>query len=990
VIPPRAESLKNDLTRALAKELEIARRMSQGDRSNEAINGQFVKQQAGGYVYEFENLTGFPPDEGVQISFTVGTTSSKGKYLGEVNSKFLFELENDLGERISRVTVVSDPLFLLEKQIETLSKEGPFENLVALASVGFAEYPDAKSISPDKKYMEGLNSLQGETLEVASKNSVTYIWGPPGTGKTTTMGSVVAALADSGLKVLLVSNTNLALDTALERCLERYVDYSGLEDGFMLRIGTMVKPELVENFGSSIELDVIYAREVKELQEEISKLSLELGVVRNDLSDLNDLRRAFDKAKLDASSISNSKSQISQLERDVATSRETLANVENKIRSLESEFQSVSKKGGMSRLLSGSRNPDVVRRDLVKTQSDKEKSETSILAKKREIAQIQASEKDAERKVFDANAWLRINSDAEVKIQAIPKLEQSSSRLQDQIEVINKAMQNKRGQIISRARVVACTAFKTILDADLSGLKFDVVVVDEASMLPLPLYYCAASLATDRIVIAGDFRQLPPIVRLGSFGGSNQSSDDQMLKELMSANPFTKSGVIVRGSESKQLVALRDQYRMRQPISDLISTNFYPEHTLRTVNEKLDKPTPWGNDAFIFVDTASLEPESSTVNGKSRRNVEHALVAKAMVEELYRDGWQFDSTAEKSFAVITPYAKQSSFIENLVSSAGDINAKGGISTVHRFQGNERDLIIIDLTKVSSPSEPGLGDFLGNPDPLASANAMWNVAISRARQHVVVIGHMPTLQQNSGALISHLVNAMKANMTVVDASTLLDKEAREFPAPTSGKGSISWFTGQGFYEAFNRDLAATKSKLFLASPFSTSQGTDRWIPVLRSLSDANVELICLTKPVSEKANFEEAKGIHNQLEDIFKELRTVPKMHEKIAVIDGRIVWVGSLNILSHKNASEIMMRIESPDFAKSITDEYLFQRSTGSRPPRVKSDGTAIKEGDSCDSPGCHGEMILRPAGVSKNSGRPYAAFLSCNQFPRCKNSVNF
>ena len=175
MISPRAESLKNDLTRALTKELEIARRMSQGDRSNEAINGQFVKQQAGGYVYEFENLTGFPPDEGVQISFTVGTTSSKGKYLGEVNSKFLFELENDLGQQISRVTVVSDPLFLLEKQIETLSKEGPFENIVALASVGFAEYPGAKSISPDKKYMEGLNSLQGETLEVASKNSVTYI-----------------------------------------------------------------------------------------------------------------------------------------------------------------------------------------------------------------------------------------------------------------------------------------------------------------------------------------------------------------------------------------------------------------------------------------------------------------------------------------------------------------------------------------------------------------------------------------------------------------------------------------------------------------------------------------------------------------------------------------------------------------------------------------------------------------------------------------------
>ena len=65
MLSPRAESFKNDLICALTKELEVARKLSQGERSNEATDGLFVKQQTGGYVYEFENLTGWKP----KISF---------------------------------------------------------------------------------------------------------------------------------------------------------------------------------------------------------------------------------------------------------------------------------------------------------------------------------------------------------------------------------------------------------------------------------------------------------------------------------------------------------------------------------------------------------------------------------------------------------------------------------------------------------------------------------------------------------------------------------------------------------------------------------------------------------------------------------------------------------------------------------------------------------------------------------------------------------
>jgi hypothetical protein len=303
-------------------------------------------------------------------------------------------------------------------------------------------------------------------------------------------------------------------------------------------------------------------------------------------------------------------------------------------------------------------------------------------------------------------------------------------------------------------------------------------------------------------------------------------------------------------------------------------------------------------------------------------------------------------------------------------------------------------MIIDLTKVASDSEPNLGSFIGHPDPLAPENAMWNVAISRARQHVIIVGDFPTLERNSSALISQLVTKMKKNMKVIDARTVINEELllASKTKPTSSSGSISWFTGEGFYKAFEKDLRGVKSKVFLASPFTTAQGTERWMQTFRDLRAKEVEIVGFTKPVNEKDSSTNSAEIHTGLEAVFKELRPVSKMHEKLAVFDQRIVWLGSLNILSHKNSTEIMVRIDSPDFAQSIIEEYQNQRVSKGRPTKVYPPGKHPKIGDKCDRPGCAGKFAFRPAGVSKNSGRAYAAFLSCDNWRvnKCDNSAPF
>jgi ssDNA-binding Zn-finger/Zn-ribbon topoisomerase 1 len=79
-----------------------------------------------------------------------------------------------------------------------------------------------------------------------------------------------------------------------------------------------------------------------------------------------------------------------------------------------------------------------------------------------------------------------------------------------------------------------------------------------------------------------------------------------------------------------------------------------------------------------------------------------------------------------------------------------------------------------------------------------------------------------------------------------------------------------------------------------------------------------------------------------------------------------------------------MVRIESPDFAKSISAEYQYRReSKGGK--ALSNISRTLKKGDKCDQPGCTGLIREIPAGKSKTTGRQYPAFLSCSNYPKCK-----
>jgi len=909
----RVEEFHRQLVAALEAELTVARRFSSGERTLLVEHGKRVERRGKTFVYEFVDVTGVPPEEGTQVTFSVGERISAGRFLGEIEGRTLFELDKDLGASIADAKVTSDPLFLLEKQLERLRPQEAVSSMVALATVGLGNAPAPTPIPVTKKALTGLNSLQQTAVEAVAGQATTYIWGPPGTGKTTAVAATVAALAANGQRVLLVSNTNLAIDTALERCLDRLAKLGTLSGGDALRLGPAVKPELKTKYQHLIDLESLAEAETAPLQQELMKMSKRLQGIQNKHDDAVAETRIFAEQTQLASAPSSVASAIAEKQAAKEQAIATIDQLETQLRHLDAELNEARTKSALGRMFSSKRNPNTIQRDIAQAGLTKERHEAAVLSALSEIARLQQQETEQKKSSTEAKGWLQAHPQASTASRRANDLKEEVQSLKAALEAISDEIASKYSDILQRAKVIACTAYRPLLDRDVAQMQFDCVIVDEASMLTLPLYFCNAILAKSRVVIAGDFRQLPPIVRLSanseldSDTGENSASD---LRNFLTTNPFIKSGIITRsltGKPTPELVALRDQYRMRDEIADLISNTFYPEHTLRTVLPAKALPTPWGDAPFTIFDTSTLAPESVTVNGKSRRNIVHALAIKAIAEALHADGWSTDATSEKSFGVISPYAKQAALIAELISGTNPSHSSAA-STVHRFQGNERDLMIIDTTKVASPNDPSLGTFMGSTNALAPENAMWNVAFSRARHHILLIADLPTLKSNPNAVISRLTEYAMQHGNIVSAATIIGDALTDASGPGRRKrGSLAWYTEDQFYREFSDDLSACTQSAFIASPFATKDGSHRWAEVLSRLSLMNISTTCLTKPIAEKDSRTSPAEVQSILRSMFTEVREIPRMHEKIAVIDEHIVWMGSLNIrgASRQSAREM-------------------------------------------------------------------------------------
>ena len=318
---------------------------------------------------------------------------------------------------------------------------------------------------------------------------------------------------------------------------------------------------------------------------------------------------------------------------------------------------------------------------------------------------------------------------------------------------ITRLMDELRAQessVIAHARVVLATMTTMYVSRALASERFDAIIVEEAGMAVLPsLFYCAC-LARDKAVMIGDPRQLPPIV----------TADDAFVRSAMGRSIFEVTVPDTHASDA--VVMLDTQYRMHPSISRMVSELFYEGKLVSGANmarqESVAQLGPYPGEAVIVVDTAGRSTCQRRDGGSSRFNESTARLCVGLARQGMAQGVE-------TTAIITPYVEQARLVRKLLSEARIPESRVEAHTVHRFQGNERDVVIFD-TVDAQPLAPGV--LLTAEGPGSQARNLVNVSISRARGKLIIIADVAYFRQRvPESIVSEMLELAAREGTVIE-------------------------------------------------------------------------------------------------------------------------------------------------------------------------------------------------------------------------------
>lgn len=259
----------------------------------------------------------------------------------------------------------------------------------------------------------------------------------------------------------------------------------------------------------------------------------------------------------------------------------------------------------------------------------------------------------------------------------------------------------------------------------LTSRKFPIVLMDEATQATEPSALVPIVKGCRQLVLVGDHQQLPPTVisRKADEGGLGRSLFDRL---------------IACGLQSTMLTT---QYRMHPILREFPSARFY-ENRLDDGCTADQRPPPAGflwpdwDHPMAFVPIEGVEEADE--EGKSRSNRDEAAKVLGVVNDLLAAG----DVQPSDIGVISPYNGQVRELSRLFDLAGGREPGQPyfgleIKSVDGYQGREKDVIVFSTVRANERGEVG---FLSDYRRL-------NVAITRAKRGLIVLGHPNTLRHD---------------------------------------------------------------------------------------------------------------------------------------------------------------------------------------------------------------------------------------------------
>ena len=302
-----------------------------------------------------------------------------------------------------------------------------------------------------------------------------------------------------------------------------------------------------------------------------------------------------------------------------------------------------------------------------------------------------------------------ISSDKMKSMAKWIEINQEIDEAHDEIKRIENRMIK---DIVNSSDVILATNSSAALES-IARVKFDVAIIDEASQATIPSVLIPIAKA-HRFILAGDHKQLPPTIISDRAGDLEKT----LFEELIRLYPF-----------KSQL--LNVQYRMNSLLMKFPNEEFY-DNGLKSdssvddinINDILESTKR--EEALLFVDTSNVDREGET-HLKDSKSIINNLEAK--ISSGIADDYMNLGVSEEDIGIISPYADQVKIIQDMTPVE--------VKTVDGFQGREKEIIIISTVRSNNNGNIG---FLRDLRRL-------NVAITRAKRKLIIIGNKDTLITN---------------------------------------------------------------------------------------------------------------------------------------------------------------------------------------------------------------------------------------------------
>ena len=296
------------------------------------------------------------------------------------------------------------------------------------------------------------------------------------------------------------------------------------------------------------------------------------------------------------------------------------------------------------------------------------------------------------------------------------------SRLRDRATTLEIQINS---ELFDSAHVIASTLVSSNHRL-LNGRRFGTLFIDEAAQALEAACWIAIRKA-DRVVLAGDHCQLPPTIKC--YEAARGGLERTLMEKVVAGKPSAVS-------------LLKVQYRMHEDIMRFSSDWFYggeleaaPEIRHRGI---LDWDTP-----VTWLDTSGMDFKEEFVGETfGRINKEEAgLLLKELEAYIQRIGGNRILEERIDFGLISPYKAQVQYLRGKIKGSASLRPYRSlitVNTVDGFQGQERDVIFISLVRANEEGQIG---FLNDLRRM-------NVAITRARMKLVILGEAATLSHHA--------------------------------------------------------------------------------------------------------------------------------------------------------------------------------------------------------------------------------------------------